>query len=95
VQTATLNNGVEMPILGFGDYQIPAHETEKAVSEALGAGCRHLDTAAYRNEETVGRAIAASGIPRDQLFVTTKLWIQSAPVEANTKRGVLIKSTFA
>jgi len=41
VQTATLNNGVEMPILGFGDYQIPAHETEKAVSEALGAGCRH------------------------------------------------------
>ncbi len=88
MQTVTLNNGVEMPILGFGVYQIPAEDTEKAVSEALAAGYRHLDTAAaYGNEKAVGRAIAASRIPRDQLFVTTKLWIQDAPVEASTKRA--------
>jgi len=73
----TLNNGVEMPILGFGVYQIPAEQTEQAVSNALVAGYRSLDTAAaYQNEEAVGRAIAASGIARDELFVTTKLWIQ-------------------
>jgi 2,5-diketo-D-gluconate reductase A len=73
----TLSNGVEMPVLGFGVYQIPAEQTEQAVSDALAAGYRSLDTAAaYQNEEAVGRAIAASGIPRDELFVTTKLWIQ-------------------
>jgi 2,5-diketo-D-gluconate reductase A len=73
----TLNNGVEMPVLGFGVYQIPAELTEQAVSDALAAGYRSLDTAAaYQNEEAVGRAIAASGTPRDELFVTTKLWIQ-------------------
>jgi 2,5-diketo-D-gluconate reductase A len=73
----TLNNGVEMPVLGFGVYQIPAEQTEQAVSDALAAGYRSLDTAAaYQNEEAVGRAIAASGTPRDELFVTTKLWIQ-------------------
>lgn len=73
----TLNNGVEMPVLGFGVYQIPDEQTERAVSDALAAGYRSLDTAAaYQNEEAVGRAIAASGIPRDELFVTTKLWIQ-------------------
>jgi 2,5-diketo-D-gluconate reductase A len=77
IPTITLNNGVEMPVLGFGVYQIPAEQTEQAVSDALAAGYRSLDTAAaYRNEEAVGRAIAASGIPRDELFVTTKLWIQ-------------------
>jgi 2,5-diketo-D-gluconate reductase A len=87
MQTVTLNNGVEMPILGFGVYQIPAKETEQAVSEALAAGYRHLDTAAaYGNEEGVGRAIAASGIPRDELFVTTKLWIQDSG-EDNTRRA--------
>jgi 2,5-diketo-D-gluconate reductase A len=75
--TVTLTNGVEMPILGFGVFLIPPEETERAVTEALAAGYRLLDTAAaYRNEEAVGRAIAASGIPRDELFVTTKLWIQ-------------------
>jgi 2,5-diketo-D-gluconate reductase A len=74
----TLNNGVQMPVLGFGVYQIPAEQTEQAVSDALAIGYRSLDTAAaYRNEEGVGRAIAASGIPRDELFVTTKLWIQN------------------
>jgi 2,5-diketo-D-gluconate reductase A len=83
VQQVTLNNGVLMPILGFGAYQIPADQTEQAVSDALAAGYRSLDTAAaYGNEEAVGRAIAASGIPRDELFVTTKLWVQDAGEEA-------------
>jgi 2,5-diketo-D-gluconate reductase A len=73
-----LNNGVQMPLLGFGVYQIPADETEQAVTDALGAGYRLLDTAeSYGNEEAVGRAIADSGVPRDELFVTTKLWIHS------------------
>ena len=72
----TLNNGVQMPILGFGVFQIPPDQTEQAVTDALAIGYRHLDTAeAYRNEEAVGRAIATSGIPRDELFVTTKLWV--------------------
>ena len=66
MQYVTLNNGVEMPLLGFGVYQIPAEDTERAVSEALAAGYRLLDTAAaYGNEEAVGRAIKSSGIPRD------------------------------
>jgi 2,5-diketo-D-gluconate reductase A len=73
-----LNNGVQMPLLGFGVYQIPADETEQAVTDAIGAGYRLLDTAeSYGNEEAVGRAIADSGVPRDELFVTTKLWIHS------------------
>ena len=82
VPTVTLNNGVEMPILGFGVFQIPADETQHAVESALAAGYRHLDTAAaYENEAAVGRAIAASGIPRAELFVTTKLWIQDVGEE--------------
>jgi 2,5-diketo-D-gluconate reductase A len=86
MQTVTLNNGVQMPILGFGVFQIPAEETEKAVTDALAAGYRHIDTAAsYGNEEAVGRAIAASGIARDELFITTKLWIQANG--ENTKRA--------
>src|SRR3954454_13301968 len=76
MHTITLNNGVEMPILGFGVYQIPPEDTERAVTEALQVGYRHIDTAAaYRNEDAVGRAIKNSGIPRDELFVTTKIWI--------------------
>ncbi len=78
MRTVTLNNGVEMPILGFGVFQIanPA-ECEKAVTDALAAGYRAIDTAAsYMNEAAVGRAIAASGIPRHELFVATKLWVQ-------------------
>jgi 2,5-diketo-D-gluconate reductase A len=83
----TLNNGVEMPVLGFGVYQIPAQQTEQAVTDALAAGYRSLDTAAaYQNEEAVGRAIASSGIPRSELFVTTKLWIQK-PGEDNARRA--------
>lgn len=88
MRTVTLNNGVDMPVLGFGVYQIPAEQTEQAVSEALAAGYRLLDTAAaYGNEEAVGRAIRSSGIPREELFVTTKLWVQDAPAEENTKRA--------
>ncbi|PAZ13639.1 2,5-diketo-D-gluconic acid reductase [Streptomyces sp. SA15] len=88
MQTVTLNNGVEMPILGFGVYQIPPEQTEQAVTEALAVGYRLLDTAAaYMNEEAVGRAIKKSGIPREELFVTTKLWVQDAPSEENTKRA--------
>jgi 2,5-diketo-D-gluconate reductase A len=83
----TLNNGVTMPVLGFGVYQIPAEQTEQAVSDALAAGYRSLDTAAaYRNEQAVGRAIAAGGIPRSELFVTTKLWIQDGG-EGNARRA--------
>jgi 2,5-diketo-D-gluconate reductase A len=79
IPTVTLSNDVEMPVLGFGVFQIPPDQTEQVVADALAAGYRSLDTAAaYRNEEAVGRAIAASGIPRDELFVTTKLWIQDA-----------------
>jgi 2,5-diketo-D-gluconate reductase A len=87
IPTVTLNNGVEMPVLGFGVYQIPADQTEQAVTDALAAGYRSLDTAAaYGNEEAVGRAIRHSGIPREELFVTTKLWIQDSG-EDNTKRA--------
>jgi 2,5-diketo-D-gluconate reductase A len=86
--TVTLNNGVEMPILGFGVYQVPPDQTEVAVSAALEAGYRSLDTAAvYLNEEEVGRAIKASGIPREELFVTTKLWVQDAR-EESARRAV-------
>ena len=78
VPKTTLNNGVQMPMLGFGVYQIPVDETEQAVADALSVGYRALDTAeSYGNEEAVGRAIAQSGIARDELFVTTKLWIHS------------------
>jgi len=79
VQTITLNNGVEMPILGFGVYQVPEDETEHVVAQALEAGYRGIDTAAsYQNEHAVGRALAGSGIPRSDLFVTTKLWMEHA-----------------
>jgi 2,5-diketo-D-gluconate reductase A len=85
VPTVTLHNGVEMPILGFGVFQIPPDETEQAVSTALDVGYRHFDTAAsYQNEEAVGRALRSSGLPREELFVTTKLWIQQ-PGEANAR----------
>jgi 2,5-diketo-D-gluconate reductase A len=71
----TLHDGVEIPQLGFGVFQIPPEETQEAVEEALGAGYRHVDTAAaYRNEAGVGAAIAATGVRREDVFVTTKLW---------------------
>jgi 2,5-diketo-D-gluconate reductase A len=87
MQKVRLNNGVEMPILGFGVYQIPdATQCEQSVYDALMAGYRLIDTAAaYRNEEAVGRAIKRSGVPREDVFVTTKLWIQDAGYERTKK----------
>lgn len=79
MDTVTLNNGVEMPALGFGVYQIPAPECRRSVETALGTGYRLIDTAsAYLNEEAVGAAIRTVGTPREELFVTTKLWVQDA-----------------
>ncbi|WP_141604054.1 aldo/keto reductase [Terrilactibacillus laevilacticus] len=88
MQKVTLNNGVEMPILGFGVFQVPElAQCEQAVSDALEAGYRLIDTAAaYFNEEAVGAAIKKSGIPREELFITTKLWIQDAGYE-NAKKA--------
>jgi diketogulonate reductase-like aldo/keto reductase len=82
-----LNNGVEMPILGFGVFQIPDHEEcERSVLGALETGYRLIDTAAaYMNEEAVGSAIAQSRVPREDLFITTKLWIQDAGYETARK----------
>lgn len=78
-RTVTLNNGVKMPILGLGVYQMNAEECERSVVDAIQAGYRMIDTAsAYRNEEAVGKGVKASGVPRDQLFVTTKLWVSDA-----------------
>src|SRR5215212_4521991 len=80
VPSVTLNNGVQMPLLGFGVFQIAdLAECERAVTDALSVGYRLLDTAAaYGNEEAVGNAIRKSGIPREELFITTKLWISDA-----------------
>ncbi|MED3728387.1 aldo/keto reductase [Priestia endophytica] len=88
MQKVKLNNGVEMPILGFGVYQIEdAKQCEQAVYEALISGYRLIDTAAaYMNEEAVGKAIKRSGIPREEIFITTKLWIQDAGYE-NAKKA--------
>ncbi|MCX5108158.1 aldo/keto reductase [Streptomyces sp. NBC_00378] len=75
VPSITLNNGVEMPQLGFGVWQVPDDEATKAVTTAIESGYRSIDTAAiYENERGTGRAIAASGVAREELFVTTKLW---------------------
>jgi len=84
MEKVVLNNGAEMPILGFGVFQITnAEECERSVYEALRKGYRLIDTAAaYLNEEAVGRAIKRSGIPREELFVTTKLWVQDAGYES-------------
>ena len=87
MQTVKLNNGVEIPILGFGVFQIadPA-ECERSVVDAIQAGYRHIDTAAsYMNEEAVGRGIQQSGVAREKLFITTKLWIQSQGYEGTLK----------
>jgi 2,5-diketo-D-gluconate reductase A len=88
VPSTTLNNGVQMPLLGFGVYQITDAEVcERSVYDALSTGYRLIDTAAaYGNEEAVGRAIQRSGVTREDLFVTTKLWIQDAGYE-NTQKA--------
>lgn len=87
--TYTLNNGVKIPVVGFGTWQTPDGEVaEKSVLAALNSGYRHIDTAAaYGNEESVGRAIKKSGIRRDELFVTTKLWNSDHGYE-NTKKAI-------
>ena len=87
MQTVCLNNGVQMPLEGFGVFQVPdAAQCEQAVSDALEAGYRLIDTAAaYMNEEAVGNAIRTSDIPRKDLFITTKLWVQDADYESAKK----------
>jgi len=84
MQKVILNNGVEMPLVGFGVYQIPdAEECERCVLEAIRTGYRLIDTAAaYMNEKAVGNAIRESGVQREDLFITTKLWIQDAGYES-------------
>ena len=88
METVALCNGIKMPLEGFGVFQVPdAAECERAVSDALACGYRLIDTAAaYFNEEAVGAAIRKSGIPREELFITTKLWIQDQGYE-NAKRA--------
>jgi 2,5-diketo-D-gluconate reductase A len=88
MQKVVLNNGVEMPILGFGVFQVTdTEECERSVYEALITGYRLIDTAAsYLNEESVGKAIKRSGVARDEMFITTKLWVQDARYD-NTKRA--------
>ena len=89
MQTITLNDGVAIPQVGFGTFQIPAgEETERAVAFALSCGCRHIDTAAaYFNEADVGKAVRASGVKREEVFVTSKLWLQDYGYEA-AKKGI-------
>ena len=82
-----LRNGVEMPMEGFGVFQIPEETCEQVVRDAISAGCRLIDTASsYQNEKAVGRAIAGCGVPREELFITTKAYIQQMGYE-NTKRA--------
>src|SRR5919202_5175339 len=93
IPSVTLNNGVGMPLLGFGVFQVhDAEECERSVYEALRTGYRLIDTAAaYGNEEAVGRAIERAGVPREELFITTKLWIQDAgegPTRAAFERSL-------
>src|SRR5438034_1872898 len=82
IPTVTLANGNKMPALGFGVFQMSNEEAEQSVVTALRTGYRSIDTAAsYRNEEAVGRGMKQSGVPRDELFITSKLWIADASYE--------------
>ena len=83
METVKLNNGIEMPLEGFGVFQVPDPAVcEQAVLDAISTGYRLIDTAAaYMNEEAVGKAIAKCGVPREELFITTKLWVQDASYE--------------
>ncbi|MGP9489369.1 aldo/keto reductase [Glutamicibacter sp. AOP5-A2-7] len=86
VPAVTLNNGVQMPQIGFGVFQVPNEETTTAVAAALKAGYRSIDTAAiYGNEEGVGKALAESGINREELFITSKIWISDMGYEQTLK----------
>lgn len=82
METIKLSNGVEMPVLGYGVFQVSPEECERCVSDAISVGYRLIDTAqAYFNEEGVGNAIVKSGVPRNELFITTKVWISNAGEE--------------
>ena len=82
MDTVKLRNGVEMPILGYGVYQVSPSECERCVKDAINAGYRLIDTAqAYGNEQNVGNAIRNCGIPREELFIVTKVWISNAGYE--------------
>src|SRR6478752_35064 len=87
MQRVKLNNGIEMPILGFGVFQVrDLAECERTVVDAIGTGYRLIDTAqSYENEEAVGKAIKRSGVAREELFITTKVWIQSNGYEGTKK----------
>ena len=87
MEKVILNNGIEMPLEGFGVFQVPdPAQCEQAVLDAIAAGYRLIDTAAaYMNEKAVGVAIAKCGVPRDELFITTKLWVQDASYEGAKK----------
>ena len=79
MENVKLYNGVEMPVLGYGVYQVTPEECERCVSDALSVGYRSIDTAqAYFNEQNVGNAVRKSGIPREEIFLTTKVWISNA-----------------
>lgn len=83
METVTLSNGVKMPVLGYGVYQVTPEECERCVLDALAAGYRLLDTAqSYFNEEQVGSAIRRSGVPREEIFLTTKVWVEHYGYEA-------------
>ena len=82
MEKVKLNNGIEMPILGYGVYQVTPEECERCVSDAISVGYRSIDTAqAYHNEEGVGNAISKCSVPRGELFITTKVWISNAGYE--------------
>ena len=82
MEFVTLNNGIKMPILGYGVYQVSNEECERCVLDAISAGYRSIDTAqAYGNEEAVGNAVKKCGVPRDELFITTKVWISNGGYE--------------
>lgn len=89
MQYVTLSNGVKMPQLGYGVYQVNKEECERCVLDALKVGYRHIDTAqSYFNEEEVGNAIAKSGVPREQIFLTTKVWVEHYGYD-ETRKSVL------
>ena len=82
MEYTTLNNGVRMPMLGYGVFQIPAEDTKRCVSDAISVGYRSIDTAqGYYNEEGVGEAVSECGVPREELFLTTKIWISNGGYE--------------
>lgn len=92
MKTIQVNNGIEIPILGFGVFQIPAEKTEQAVIDAIKAGYRHIDTAqSYMNETEVGLGIKNSGVAREELFITTKIWIENVSYDGvmNSFQGSL------